>query len=182
MADQAQFRTAVSTPSSSSSQPVRHSLSCTHCRQRKIKCDKVFPCTPCKRSNFDCVFPERVQPSKKKRSNAKATNDDLMRRLGRMEELIEKMKAEGKSINSSKPAEGDSSRSPSMSQISRKVSGASASPSPEEGRSNITGDGTTEYIGSAFFRSLTNEVRVAHPCAVYILVWLEKLILNSCPG
>ena len=160
MADQARSKEATSSPSSTASQPVRHSLSCTHCRQRKIKCDKVYPCTPCKRSSFECVFPERVQPSKKKRSNAKATNDDLMRRLGRMEELIEKMKAEGKGTNNNKAADGESSRSPSMSQISREVSGASAS--QEDGRSNITGDGTTEYIGSAFFRSLTNEVRIAY--------------------
>ncbi|KAL6718136.1 hypothetical protein ACLMJK_004223 [Lecanora helva] len=154
MADQTQPGKPKSPSSSTASHQARYPLSCTHCRQRKIKCDKVHPCTNCKRSTLECVFPERARPSKKKRNSSKATNDDLMQRLGRMEELIEKMKAEGKGIGGNKSAEEQGSRSPSMEQISREISGDSKS----QGSPDLAGDGTTRYIGSAFFRSLTTEV------------------------
>ena len=161
MAEHAQRHGSASSlsPTSTSGQahhPTQHPLSCTHCRQRKIRCDKVHPCAPCQRSNLECVFPERVRHPKKKRSVSKTTNDELMRRLGRMEDLIERMKTDGKDIGGKKPTDSRDSRSPSMPMISREMSEGSRS--QDDGGSDIAGDGTSRYIGSAFFRSLTSEV------------------------
>ena len=159
MADQSQGKGSATAPKSSSdhpSQQQQHPLSCTHCRQRKIKCDKVHPCSPCQRSNIQCIFPERARHSKKKRSTPKATNDELIRRLGRMEELIEKMKVEGTSplINTIEdPRRSNSPRSP---QITRRTSEESRS--QESVGTENAGDGATTFMGSGFFRSLTNEV------------------------
>ena len=154
MADKSQRHGSASGPSSANP-ATSHTLSCTHCRQRKIKCDKVHPCGPCQRSGRDCAFPERARHPKKKRSTSKTTNDELMGRLERMEELIERLKSEGKDTNVGRAVEESSSRSPSMPQITRETSAGSRS---QDGGSDVTGDGTTRFIGSAFFRSLTNEV------------------------
>ena len=76
-----------------------------------------------------------------------------MRRLGRMEELIEKMKVEGKDVNAKKPVE-DESTSPDTSgsrQTSETRSPGSNAPDPVE-------DGMSRYIGTHFWRSLSSEV------------------------
>lgn len=158
MVDQPQRQGSASGPSTSLSHPPQqHALSCTHCRQRKVKCDKVHPCVPCQRSKLECVFPERVRhPKKKKGNGSKAASDELMLRLARMEELIEKMKAEGKVVNAGNPTlEDHGSASPRTQQSRRQMSDGSRSQG--EGGSDA-GDGTTRYIGSAIFRSLTSEV------------------------
>lgn len=32
--------------------------SCTICNRRKVKCDRVYPCAPCKKTGLECSFPE----------------------------------------------------------------------------------------------------------------------------
>ena len=157
MSEQAQPHASSITQSSAppSANAKRHQLSCTHCRQRKIKCDKVQPCSPCQRSSFECIYPERVRHIKKKKS-ARTSNDELLRRLGRMEDLIEKIKTEGRESNDSSVTEDRESRSPSVPQIRRELSEESRS---QDGGSEIPGEGTKKYIGGAFFRSLANEVQ-----------------------
>ena len=143
----------VLSPGSGQRNPAQQPLSCTHCRQRKIKCDKKYPCSPCSRSNLNCVFPERARHPKKKSTGSKATNDELMRRLGRMEELIEKMKTEGQDVTGKKLGE-DGSASPDTSRsrhTSETRSPGSNCPDPVE-------DGMSRYIGTHFWRSLGSEV------------------------
>ena len=76
-----------------------------------------------------------------------------MRRLGRMEELIEKMKVEGKDINGKKLVE-DGSTSPDTSR-SRHTSEAR---SPGSNGPDLAEDGMSKYIGTHFWRSLSSEV------------------------
>lgn len=68
-------------------------LSCTNCRQRKIKCDKSNPCTACRRSGIDCVFPKRTRVPRERQGsrNYKSRDDELLRRIGKLEVLVEKM-------------------------------------------------------------------------------------------
>lgn len=145
--------TALS-PGSGQRNPAQQPLSCTLCRQRKIKCDKKLPCSPCSRSNLNCVFPERARHPKKKSTSSKATNDELMRRLGRMEELIEKIKVEGKDVNGKKLVE-EGSMSPDTSR-SRHTSEAQ---SPGSNGPDHPEDGMGRYLGSHFWRSLSTEVQ-----------------------
>ena len=155
--------------------PAQQPLSCTHCRQRKIKCDKKYPCSPCSRSNLNCVFPERARHPKRKPASSKATNDELMRRLGRMEELIEKMKVEGKDVNRKKLVE-DGSTSPDTCR-SRHTSEAR---SPGSNGPDSAEDGMSKYIGSHFWRSLSSEVGALR------LVWqrnqLQRFFADSLTG
>jgi hypothetical protein len=68
-------------------------LSCTHCRQRKIKCDKSNPCSACKRSGTDCVFPKRIRVPRGQQGvrHSKFRDNELLRRIGKLEALVEKM-------------------------------------------------------------------------------------------
>lgn len=144
-------------------------LSCTHCRQRKIKCDKSNPCSNCKRSGLDCVFPERVRHPKKRRDGSKANNEELLRRLGRMEELIEKLKVEGKDIIENKVA---------SSGAGSPVTPESKGPVFDGTRSSQeTGMDVSRFIGSGFWRSLTNEVDInqSWPAKALQSIWSDWL-------
>jgi len=61
-------------------------LSCLGCRQKKVKCDKTYPCRGCQHSGSECVFPLRKRKARKPRSR----NAEMILRLGRLEELLEK--------------------------------------------------------------------------------------------
>ncbi|GME54187.1 putative transcriptional regulatory protein [Neofusicoccum parvum] len=67
-----------------------HALSCVTCRQRKIRCDKVHPCSACRRSGVECVFPaQRAQRRKQGRRN-----EELLRRLDHLEGLVDRLGGE----------------------------------------------------------------------------------------
>ena len=163
-------------PASGQQNPAQqHPLSCTHCRQRKIKCDKNYPCSPCSRSNLKCVFPERARHPKKKSATSKATNDELMRRLSRMEELIEKMKVEGKDVTGKKLVQ-EPSPSPDTSR-SRHTSEAR---SPGSSGQDPAEDGMNRFIGSYFWRSLSSEVGANMPmCQRNYLYWWSAGLLTG---
>ncbi|KAH6626561.1 fungal-specific transcription factor domain-containing protein [Chaetomium sp. MPI-SDFR-AT-0129] len=62
--------------------PVRI-LACVLCQNRKIKCDRRFPCSNCTKSGTKCV-PSTPAPARKRRR----PNQDLQERLARCEEMI----------------------------------------------------------------------------------------------
>ncbi|KAF5003769.1 hypothetical protein FDECE_9699 [Fusarium decemcellulare] len=60
-------------------------LSCSSCRTRKIKCDKVQPvCTQCSRFGLDCVFPSR----KPTRRAPRPRQSELLDRISRLENIV----------------------------------------------------------------------------------------------
>ena len=69
-------------------------LSCTSCRQRKIKCNKVSPCNNCQKSGFSCLFPTRRTQAPRSRQHAREARDtELLRRVQRLESLVAKVNA-----------------------------------------------------------------------------------------
>lgn len=132
-------------------------ISCTHCRQRKIKCDKVHPCVPCQRSSFVCVFPERARHPKKKKAGSKATNDELLLRLSRMEQLIGQLDGDGKTFPDARRKSSHTPESVDTTVIKEESSERRIS---RENSQGSTGDGLNRFIGSGFWRSLTNEVSI----------------------
>lgn len=92
---------------STSSQPLKSSapcvrLSCEMCRQRKVKCDKLTPCTNCQRLRAVCVPVERARlPRGRTRRSAavdrRAEPDpDLKDRVSRVEQLLQSLIHGGK--------------------------------------------------------------------------------------
>lgn len=67
-------------PTDSGTTPLKKKIiSCTQCRRRKLKCDRVKPsCGTCSRLRHQCVYPEGRMKSTTKRRNVK----DLEARLG----------------------------------------------------------------------------------------------------
>ena len=69
-------------------------LSCTTCRQRKIKCNKLNPCNNCQRSGISCQFPTRRTQAPRVRQHAREARDtELLRRVQRLESLVAKVNA-----------------------------------------------------------------------------------------
>lgn len=136
--------------------PAIHLLSCTNCRKRKVKCNKATPCSACERSSLQCVFPNRARLPRGRTGGAKATNVELLRRLNKLEELLEK----GNLDRKDKPAR-TSGASPDVKEpeAARKPS---ASPSQTPGEramsSSSSDDVLNRYMGTHFWKSLTNEV------------------------
>ena len=67
------------------------SLSCISCRQRKIKCDKTQPCSGCRRSNIDCVFPPNLRLPRGRQGGSRARNAELTDRINRLEGLVKRL-------------------------------------------------------------------------------------------
>ena len=149
-----------------------HILSCTNCRKRKVKCTKTSPCAACDRSNIPCIFPNRARLPRG-RSTAggpKTTNLELLRRVSKLEELLEKANQVGYDGKDSKNTRRNSSlkatfeelSSAASNDIQRPQSEASQSPNGAAIRpviSPVTSEeALNKYIGSNFWKNLTYEV------------------------
>ena len=141
---------------SSSSRDGQHALSCTNCRHRKVRCDKIHPCCHCQRSNLTCVFPERAKNTQRKRAGQKPSNDELLRRLKRMEELIGKIEGEGADEQAPKPTIASGPEKRRRSHIEESL--RSGTSSVQGNDRDIPEDRLDRYIGNNFLRSLTMEV------------------------
>ncbi|KAI2616771.1 hypothetical protein GGR54DRAFT_221137 [Hypoxylon sp. NC1633] len=74
----------ASSPSAPLSKPQRI-LACTLCQQRKVKCDRKFPCSNCVKSRAQCVQATANRPRRVKHRFPK---QDLLERLRKYEELL----------------------------------------------------------------------------------------------
>jgi hypothetical protein len=115
------------------------SLSCLTCRQRKIKCDKLSPCSGCQKSKFSCSYPPKLRSRTKKA----ASNQALKLRLEKLEDLVQTL---------SKPSTKHDSTSPT-----RRINGEGPGSSAELGRLVTEGD-ESRYIENSFWVTLSNEV------------------------
>ncbi|KAJ5646789.1 hypothetical protein N7490_003161 [Penicillium lividum] len=102
------------TDQSRSSAP-RVRLSCEACRQRKVKCDKLSPCTSCQRLGFQCIPVERARlprgRTRKAPERAGGSDKELAERVAKLEQLLRRVAAERDS--SSQPrVEAHSSNDP----------------------------------------------------------------------
>ncbi|OGM50436.1 C6 transcription factor [Aspergillus bombycis] len=95
----ADYRRPIST-GKELSQPVtstpRVRLSCELCRQRKVKCDKLNPCTNCQRFGATCVPVERARLPRGRSGrvtgkNASGHDTGLKERVDRLEELLREL-------------------------------------------------------------------------------------------
>ncbi|KAJ5089967.1 hypothetical protein N7532_008651 [Penicillium argentinense] len=86
------------TTSHSRSSAPRVRLSCEACRQRKVKCDKLSPCTSCVRLGFVCVPVERARlprgRTRKPPERAASSDKELADRVAKLEQLLRRVAAE----------------------------------------------------------------------------------------
>jgi hypothetical protein len=73
---------AISAPTIS----PRSTFACVRCSERKVKCNKQYPCNSCARHHVQCVFRPPKPPSRRKREVVK--NELVEERLKRYESLL----------------------------------------------------------------------------------------------
>jgi hypothetical protein len=147
--------------------------SCGECKRRKIKCDKQMPCTSCRRSGHDCVFPPPGRIRRNRKSKVGPTDKEaaLQKRLARLEAVVEELSGLVESDT------GNTGSAPSVPDDVIEMSDATDDPKPNYpsptsdddeivpklGRLVVT-KGKRHYLSSAFWTSLTAEV-----CHILIL-------------
>jgi len=62
--------------------------SCVTCRKRKVKCDKLHPCSNCARAHIECVFPTPGRAPRKPRKVSDSRDVELLDRLRRLEGVV----------------------------------------------------------------------------------------------
>lgn len=149
-----------------------HILSCTNCRKRKVKCTKTSPCAACERSNISCIFPNRARLPRGRSTAAgpKTTNLELLRRVSKLEELLEKANQVGRDGKNSKDTSRNGSLKAGFEDLPSPVSNDTPRTQPEASQSSMGGpirpvispvnseEALNKYIGSNFWKNLTYEV------------------------
>lgn len=144
---------------SSPSSPASHPYSCFACRQRKRKCQKVYPCANCIHWGTECIFRPR-RPSDREKA---------WRRLRHLEELIRE-RGEAATPPQLLAENGDHAATihrPAMAPVDEEGFGNSPIASPIaqpvlDGLGQLTvGFGMSKYTTRNFWAGLDNEVK---PC------------------
>ncbi|XEV03143.1 hypothetical protein FSHL1_008430 [Fusarium sambucinum] len=105
-------------------------LACTYCQQRKIKCNRIFPCSNCVKANLNCT-PSKPTPVRKRRT----PNVLLQERIKKVEALLEQYTLQGS------PAEPTSVPTHESLDFS-----PSASPAPSNGLSTPISSGAGRLV------------------------------------
>lgn len=67
------------------SQPPRRVLACVLCQQRKVRCERKFPCSGCRKSGVQCVPAESLGPRQRK---PRFPERALLERVRQYEDLL----------------------------------------------------------------------------------------------
>lgn len=153
-----------------SSKPAQ--LSCTNCRHRKVKCDKTAPCSACRRSNIECVFPTRPFKPRGKQGGSRARNVEIAKRLNRLEGLMSKLGGEGAAHALLQEAEARDEPSGSPRPEAHRQS-SSQSPNSQGPEPMLKPDGS-RYLSSDFWSSLSGEVSLSGMLSVGFL-WMRRI-------
>lgn len=133
----------------------RKLLSCTKCRQRKVKCDKSDPCVNCQRAGCECIYPPRRD---RKARRQRSQNAEVVSRLGNLEKLL--LKYEPVSLPS--PATELVNKANGVDSAGTQAFGSDAYGGSEgvSGKTShvMTDSSTGHFISSDFWSSLGDQV------------------------
>jgi hypothetical protein len=164
--------------------PTPKLRSCVTCRSRKVRCDKLSPCSNCRRANIACVFPSADRPPRWARrlertntaaSNAKETQGvdpnvgQVMERVRNLESLVKELSGQLEQANAAaRSTAGGSSgvNSPGSSPHDRDAdqqrdtsSTASTTGAQKQfGRMVIQDGSKSRYVSSGFWSRVNDEV------------------------
>lgn len=133
--DTATMSVSALSPNGEDQQHIR--LACQACQRKKIKCDRLYPCTQCNRSSLPCVSSTRKPRAR--HTGKRAVDTELRNRITKLEGLVESLSGE---VGLEDRAASDEPSNPT-------VELAESASSPTVGK----------YIGSPFWSSLTTEVQ-----------------------
>lgn len=72
--------------------------SCTRCARRKVKCDKLSPCSNCSRTQSECVY---RAPAPSQRHRRRPADEDLLSKISEYEDLLRKNNVKFESLDNS---------------------------------------------------------------------------------
>lgn len=162
--------------SPSTSRAAAKLRSCVVCRSRKVRCDKLSPCTNCRRANVACVVPSHDRPPRWARRLERIANDAagaptqdqqqqqrdaepgvglVMERLRSLEGLVRELSgqlAAGSSTGSS-PREREGGR------VEQAATGTGSTDMQKHfGRLVVQDADRSRYVSSGFWSRVSDEV------------------------
>ena len=176
--------TPASVPTPASAAPKLRS--CVVCRSRKVRCDKLSPCTNCRRANIQCVVPSNDRPPRWARRLERITNnaasvatpsqaadpgaEQVMDRLRNLESLVKELSAQLEQANaaaqaSSKPGSSgttSSGMSPEEQGANHQTNSSSSNSTvniqKHFGRLVLQDESGSRYVSSGFWSRVSDEV------------------------
>ncbi|KAF7551938.1 hypothetical protein G7Z17_g4672 [Cylindrodendrum hubeiense] len=165
---------SLSAPASASVKKLR---SCAVCRSRKVRCDKLSPCSNCRRANIACVVPSNDRPPRWARRLERVTNNaastenapqdvdpgarQVMERLRNLESLVKELSGQLEQANAAASSGGGSSQGNSPdadNQINAPSSTSTAVIQKHFGRLVLQDTKQSQYIGSGFWSRVSDEI------------------------
>jgi hypothetical protein len=148
----------VSIEKASRSSAPRVRLTCEACRQRKVRCDKLSPCTSCQRLGLVCVPVERARlPRGRTRKPAErvgGSDKELSERVAKLEALLRKVATERDGDASVTAAEA-SNLSAEVKKVDPDAADHSEIPSPTVPHRSRP---STTYMGISFWEDIIQQV------------------------
>ncbi|KAH7156723.1 fungal-specific transcription factor domain-containing protein [Dactylonectria macrodidyma] len=163
---------SVSTPASASASASATKLrSCVVCRSRKVRCDKLSPCSNCRRANIACVVPSNDRPPRWARRLERITKDaasaertprdadpgalQVMERLRNLENLVKELSGQLEQANAAVESAHEREANRQMSTAS---SPDAAAMQQHFGRLVLQDTSQSHYIGSGFWSRVSDEL------------------------
>lgn len=157
--------------------------SCVVCRSRKVRCDKLSPCSNCRKANIPCVVPSNDRPPRwARRLERIADNgqgvagqgaggsgtDQVMNRLRTLENLVKELSGQLEVANAA-ASRGASSDAPSPQDVVKDAASPSSTSTASDvqkhfGRMVIKDKNREKYVASGFWSRISDEVRQLQPC------------------
>ncbi|KAJ6032233.1 hypothetical protein N7540_002965 [Penicillium herquei] len=142
--------------------------SCVICRSRKVRCDKLSPCSNCRRANIACIYPSGDRPPRWARRLERVerpVTGEVMDRLHHLEGLVKELTeqleqayAAAKSPAASSNSPGNSSHSQDPSYQGDNGTASSDKVHDKFGRLVLNDAKKSCYVGSAFWSWVNDEL------------------------
>lgn len=123
--------------------------SCVTCRKRKVKCDKLHPCSNCNKAHIPCIFPSPGRAPRKSRKIGESRDKELLERLRRLEGVVKGLGVD--MPDGLKDLGDDTNKTDESGQVSRARSG-SADVGIESSNTSSGHPGSTRQNSEADFR------------------------------
>ncbi|KAF4963271.1 hypothetical protein FSARC_8709 [Fusarium sarcochroum] len=160
-------------PASASTAKLR---SCVVCRSRKVRCDKLSPCSNCRRANIPCVVPSNDRPPRWARrlerittegqgvgqADGRPATDQVMDRLRTLENLVKELNGQLEVANAA-ASRGGSSEAASPPENRRDGASPSSTSTASDvqkhfGRMVLKDASRGRYVASGFWSRISDEL------------------------
>ncbi|KAF4344017.1 binuclear zinc cluster transcription factor [Fusarium beomiforme] len=153
--------------------------SCVVCRSRKVRCDKLSPCSNCRRANIPCVLPSNDRPPRWARrlgriadngqgaagqNSGTSETDQVMNRLRTLENLVKELSGQLEVANAT-ASRAASSDAPSPQDAVKDAASPSSTSTASDvqkhfGRMVIKDKNREKYVASGFWSRISDEIQL----------------------